>query len=110
MKGPYQRLKYDLRRLWECPVCQHRAHTHGDVTTVLCRCQQQVDPAARRYMHLIEITPRRIQITAVAAVLPVAAPEITAPEITAPEITANLLASPVASVPGSNAGPEQSEG
>ena len=23
MRGPYERLKYDLRRLWECPVCKH---------------------------------------------------------------------------------------
>ena len=57
MKGPYQRLKFDLRRLWECPVCHYRVHTPGDVTTQLCRCQEQVDPANRRFMHLMEATP-----------------------------------------------------
>ena len=57
MKGPFQRLKHDLRRLWECPVCQHRVHTPGIVTSCLCRCQQQVDPTTRRFMRLLEVTP-----------------------------------------------------
>jgi hypothetical protein len=72
VKGPFQRLKHDLRRLWECPVCNHRAHTPGDVTSCLCRCQQQVDPATRRFMRLIEgDTLRAIRI---------AEPQIVAPD------------------------------
>ena len=39
MKGPYERLKYDLRRLWECPRCQRRERTDGSVTFVLCQCE-----------------------------------------------------------------------
>ncbi|MEX2026905.1 MAG: hypothetical protein WEH44_06380 [Pirellulaceae bacterium] len=39
MKGPYERLKYDLRRLWECPQCQRRERTDGSVTFFLCACQ-----------------------------------------------------------------------
>ncbi|HUE70874.1 MAG TPA: hypothetical protein VMP01_08285 [Pirellulaceae bacterium] len=39
MKGPYERLKYDLRRLWECPQCQRRERTDGSVTFFLCSCQ-----------------------------------------------------------------------
>ena len=62
MKGPYQRLKHDLRRLWECPVCGHRTHASGDVTSVLCACQQQMDLASRRFMKLIEVTPRRVHV------------------------------------------------
>lgn len=62
MKGPYQRLKHDLRRLWECPVCGHRTHASGHVTSVLCACQQQVDLASRRFMKLIEVTPRRVHV------------------------------------------------
>jgi len=36
MKGPYERLKYDLRRVWECPVCRARVRTGGNVTSLLC--------------------------------------------------------------------------
>jgi hypothetical protein len=39
MKGPYERLKYDLRRLWECPQCQRRERTDGTVTYYHCLCQ-----------------------------------------------------------------------
>ena len=39
MKGPYERLKYDLRRLWECPRCQRRERSDGSVTFVLCPCE-----------------------------------------------------------------------
>jgi hypothetical protein len=38
MKGPYERLKYDLRRLWECPVCKRRERTPGTVTFRHCAC------------------------------------------------------------------------
>lgn len=38
MKGPYERLKYDFRRVWECPQCGHRRYTEGDTTYVLCDC------------------------------------------------------------------------
>ena len=41
MKGPYERLKYDLRRVWECPVCHHRERSPGDVTAIVCRCQEK---------------------------------------------------------------------
>jgi hypothetical protein len=41
MKGPYERLKYDLRRLWECPVCKRRERTAGTVTFRHCACQIQ---------------------------------------------------------------------
>src|SRR5262245_7238863 len=44
MKGPYQRLKYDLRRLWECPVCKRRERTPGSVTFRHCTCRmKQID-------------------------------------------------------------------
>lgn len=53
MKGPYERLKYDLRRVWECPVCQHRERTSGAITFVFCRCQEKEPLAGRRCMFLI---------------------------------------------------------
>ena len=46
MKGPHERLKYDLRRLWECPVCHRHERTPGSVSSRLCMCQmKQVDGA-----------------------------------------------------------------
>jgi hypothetical protein len=54
MKGPYERLKYDMRRLWECPVCQHRERTGGDVTALVCRCQSDAPPSERKSMRLVE--------------------------------------------------------
>jgi hypothetical protein len=41
MKGPSQRLKFELRRLWECPVCQRRERAPGSVTSRLCMCQMK---------------------------------------------------------------------
>jgi len=44
MKGPSERVKYDLRRLWECPVCKRRERTAGTVTFRHCSCQiKQLD-------------------------------------------------------------------
>lgn len=41
MKGPYERLKYDLRRLWECPKCRRRERTDGTVTFRFCACESR---------------------------------------------------------------------
>lgn len=60
MKGPYERLKYDLRRVWECPVCGHRERTGGHVTQRLCRCQQSLPASQRRFMKLIADGIRRV--------------------------------------------------
>ena len=60
VKGPYERLKYDLRRVWACPVCQHRERTGGEFTSWLCPCQASVEPAQRRYMTLVEDGCRRL--------------------------------------------------
>ncbi len=54
VKGPYERLKYDLRRVWECPVCHHRERAGGEVTSMICRCQASEDPAKQVCMKLIE--------------------------------------------------------
>ncbi|MBM4002963.1 MAG: hypothetical protein FJ295_06685 [Planctomycetes bacterium] len=54
MKGPYERLKYDGRRVWECPACQHRERTLGSVTFQFCKCQANEPAAQRRPMHLLE--------------------------------------------------------
>lgn len=59
MKGPFERLKYDMRRLWECPVCRHHERTGGQVTSLFCRCQQDVAPSERRCMKLLANGIRR---------------------------------------------------
>lgn len=61
MKGPYERLKYDLRRLWECPVCQHRERTPGEQTFSICRCQTELPPGDQKYMRLVEDGVRKCQ-------------------------------------------------
>ena len=41
VKGPYERLKYDLRRVWECPRCNRHERTTGAMTACHCQCQSQ---------------------------------------------------------------------
>ena len=54
MKGPFERLKYDLRRVWECPECHHKERADGTVTTLVCRCQATKESQDRVVMKLIE--------------------------------------------------------
>ncbi len=54
MKGPYVRLKYDLRRLWECPACKRRERTSGSVTFRHCNCQAKQPDGRPIVMKLIE--------------------------------------------------------
>ena len=55
MKGPYERLKYDLRRVWECPICGKHDRTSGMVTTRFCPCQKNAPASERRCMQLIHL-------------------------------------------------------
>lgn len=55
MKGPFERLKYDLRRLWECPLCKRRERSDGTVTSRFCNCPGKGAPEAQRTpMKLVE--------------------------------------------------------
>ena len=55
MKGPFERLKYDLRRLWECPKCKRRERSDGTVTTRFCTCAGKGVPDGQRTtMKLLE--------------------------------------------------------
>lgn len=60
MKGPYERLKYDLRRLWECPVCHKRERTPGWATSRFCHCQMKQVDGQPVVMKLIEDGPQRV--------------------------------------------------
>lgn len=71
MKGPYERLKYELRRLWQCPLCHRREWTTGAETTRFCTCPPakgepaRSGPARATSMHLIEDGARRIDYSLV---------------------------------------------
>ena len=63
MKGPHERLKYDLRRLWECPACKRRERSPGSVTFRHCLCQMKQPEGRAVVMKLVEdgvqrVTPR----------------------------------------------------
>ena len=60
MKGPYERLKYDGRRIWECPVCNHRDRISGNVTAHMCSCQLKVERKERVCMKLVEDGVKRV--------------------------------------------------
>jgi len=60
MKGPYERLKYDLRRLWECPVCKRRERTDGGVTFRHCECGTKQESGQPVVMKLIADGPQRL--------------------------------------------------
>lgn len=83
MKGPFERLKYDFRRVWECPACHHKERADGTVTTLVCRCQATKDMLDRVVMKLVEDrAQRRFPIF----VPPIdAAPSDEAPVLAAPE-------------------------
>jgi nitrite reductase/ring-hydroxylating ferredoxin subunit len=59
MRGPFERLKYDFRRIWECPACHHRERTPGSVTSLFCVCQAKEDPIKQLPMKLVDEGPRR---------------------------------------------------
>jgi hypothetical protein len=78
MKGPFERLKYDLRRIWECPACGAKQRTDGAVTTRFCQCgKPNTNPLVA--MKLVSDGPRR-------TVPPIAppVPEIAVPVSVAP--------------------------
>lgn len=54
MKGPYERLKYTLLRVWECPVCKHRERSEGTATLMYCRCQANLELSKQQNMKLVE--------------------------------------------------------
>lgn len=62
MKGPYERLKYTLRRIWECPACSHRLQTDGTSTGNICSCQLGQPEHQRISMNLLLDGIRRTQV------------------------------------------------
>ena len=54
MKGPGHRLKFDVRRVWECPVCHRRQKSDGRVVHLRCHCMDNCHPPQEIWMKLIE--------------------------------------------------------
>jgi hypothetical protein len=54
MKGPGNRLKFVIRRAWECTRCQRRVVTPGSVVYQSCTCTPADAPGGPAWMCLIE--------------------------------------------------------
>src|SRR5262245_18040091 len=90
MKGPFQRLKYDLRRLWECPVCKRRERTSGSMTFRHCSCQLKQLDGKPVVMHLVADSVQRLTplITIHHEPLPPPAPVETSENVNSPTTAA----------------------
>ena len=62
MKGPYERLKYTLRRTWECPACSRRLQTDGTSTANVCDCQLGKPEGQRISMKMLLDGIRRSRV------------------------------------------------
>jgi hypothetical protein len=72
MKGPGHGNQYDVRRVWECPVCQKRVKTGGQVVSLRCEACARNKTGDTACMKLLE--SRRPWRSAYPTVTP-AAPE-----------------------------------
>jgi len=70
MKGPYERLKYDLRRVWECPACSRQLRSSGAVTAMVCSCQIQQPLVTQITMKLVHDGPLLVDAAAHHAAVP----------------------------------------
>jgi len=100
MKGPYERLKYDLRRLWECPACKRRERTDGGVTFRHCECGTKQEGGQPVVMRLIADGPQRL--VPVVARVRTESVEETAPPVAETVETAEIPTPSVSDVAASN--------
>jgi tRNA(Ile2) C34 agmatinyltransferase TiaS len=54
MKGPSHGRQIDVRRIWECPVCQKRIKTAGSVVNLRCEACARNKTGDTAWMRLIE--------------------------------------------------------
>jgi hypothetical protein len=57
IKGPRGRHGFDVRRVWECPVCHRRGWTGGEVVARQCDCRASENPPQKTWMRLVEEKP-----------------------------------------------------
>lgn len=99
MKGPFERLKYDLRRIWECPQCGHKVRTDGSATTQFCRCgKSNTNPAIP--MKLVGDGPRRLVPPVPRPAVEVATPQAIAANTQVAVVSEGAVATQVDVVPG----------
>jgi hypothetical protein len=60
MRGPYERLKYDLRRGWECPLCHRKEKADFLITNRFCSCRQKKEGGPLVSMKLVDDGVRRV--------------------------------------------------
>lgn len=60
MRGPYERLKYDLRRGWECPLCHRKEKADFLITNRFCTCRQKKEGGPLVSMKLVDDGVRRV--------------------------------------------------
>lgn len=108
MKGPHERLKYDLRRVWECPACGHCERTSGETTTMLCGCQRNVAAQARRFMRLRDDGVRRVHPPGESSPVPAAVPSADLSVLTAdaPAPAADAVTTPADSAGAAATAPD----
>lgn len=106
MKGPGLRTRYDVRRVWRCPVCDHREKALGQITWKICRCQQNRPEQARVLMQLIADAPPRPPQFRPAPEPPMAEPASIEPSIA--ETQASPTAPVVADAPVTESPAEES--
>jgi hypothetical protein len=58
MKGPGHK-KYQIGRIWECPLCKRRERTSGQVVNLRCNCQATESVDNGVWMRLVEEAPKR---------------------------------------------------
>jgi hypothetical protein len=61
VKGPTERVRYDFKRVWECPACHLKERTGGEVVARMCPCQQEKPLEEQLWMKLIQDGPRRVR-------------------------------------------------
>lgn len=105
MKGPYERLKYDLRRLWECPACHKRERTPGSVSSRLCLCQLKQSDGRPVVMKLIEDGPQRVvpPVVIMHEPLPPLPPLVIEPDVSEAATAPPVLELPPAAEPPTDA-------
>jgi hypothetical protein len=54
MKGPGNRIKFVIRRVWECPQCARRLLTPGSVAQQPCNCRPPDPEGGPVWMRLIK--------------------------------------------------------
>jgi hypothetical protein len=54
MKGPGNRLKFVIRRQWQCPHCRRILVTAGSVVQQACNCRPTDDPGGAVWMQLVK--------------------------------------------------------